>query len=287
MNIPTIREFRLSPPGTRRGISCDANGVFVGSIALLRRSRVDGRDVWRPRDCSGLSKQLGSSYGLPIDMSSKMGGLNAISRALNEGDIARAQVATVLLGIPEPPTLAKNRPSRNELIKFIRDLHWSELIKWDPDEHPRWPTGAPDSQGGQFAPKGEDGELCNRTTSNRRRWMRAKNKDWPMDNKTGRPQDVAHIRARADGGSDEADNLTPLPHDEHVREHMERNDFSRWAPRRGTQGAPVPQSAPEPAPKATPTPAPKMAPEPATPPAEEPVVPDELLPGELPIIIPE
>ncbi len=155
MNMPTIREFRLSPPGGNRGVSCDVNGAFVGSVPLLKRSRVNGRDVWQPRDCNQLSKQVGASYGVPIDMSSKMGGLHAISRALNEGDIARAQIATVLLGIPEPPLLVKNKPLRSELIKFIRDLHWSDLIKWDSDEHPRWPAGAPDNQGGRFAPKGQ------------------------------------------------------------------------------------------------------------------------------------
>ncbi len=157
MNIPPIREFRLSPPSSGRGISCDENGAFIGSIPLLRRSRVNGKEVWQPGDCNQLSKQVSANYGVPIDMSSKIGGLNAISRALNEGDIARAQIATVLLGIPEPPTLAKNKSSRSERIKFIRDLHWSGLIKadWNSDEHPRWPAGAPDSQGGQFAPKGE------------------------------------------------------------------------------------------------------------------------------------
>jgi hypothetical protein len=158
MNAQPIREFRLLPPGSNRGISCDANGAFVGSIPLLKRARVNGREVWEPCDCNQLSKQVGAHYGVPIDMSSKMGGVNAVSRALNEGDIARAQVATVLLAIPEPPPLAKNKPSRSELIKFIRDLHWSDLIKWDADEHPRWPAGSPDSQGGQFAPKGEGAE---------------------------------------------------------------------------------------------------------------------------------
>ncbi len=156
MNIPTIREFRLSPPGSDRGISCDANGAFIGAAPLLKRSSTSGRDEWQPRDRDQLSKQVSASYGVPIDMTSKMGGLNAISRALNDGDIARAQIATVLLAIPDPPTLAKNKPSRSELIKFIRDLHWSGMVKadWDSDEHPRWPAGSPDSQGGQFAPKG-------------------------------------------------------------------------------------------------------------------------------------
>jgi hypothetical protein len=60
----------------------------------------------------------------------------------------------VLLGIPEPPDLAKSAHSQSDAINFIRDLDWSGLIKadWDPDKHPRWPAGAPESQGGRFAP---------------------------------------------------------------------------------------------------------------------------------------
>ncbi len=49
------------------------------------------------------------------------------------------------------------------MIKFIRDLHWSGMLKadWDPDEHPRWPAGSPDSRGGQFAPKDAEGKRDN------------------------------------------------------------------------------------------------------------------------------
>jgi hypothetical protein len=93
-------------------------------------------------------------------MSSKAGGLLAIARALNEGDIARAQIATVLLAIPEPPALSKDMRSREDSIKFIRELYRRDLIKWDADEHPRRPTGAPDSQGGQFAPKGDGAQIA-------------------------------------------------------------------------------------------------------------------------------
>lgn len=127
----------------------------MNSVPLLKRSGNSGADRWEPRDCDDLSKQLGIRLGLPIDMSSKMGGLKAISNALNEGDIARAQIATVLLAIPEPPLPKESAHSKSEMIKFVRDLHWSGLIKvsWDPDEHPRWAADAPDSQGGQFAPK--------------------------------------------------------------------------------------------------------------------------------------
>lgn len=149
-----IREFRLSPPGGGRGLSCDASGAFIGNVPLLKRS---GNDQWEPRDCEQLSKLIGAEFGLPIDMSLKMGGLNAISRALNEGNIAKAQIATVLLAIPDQPPFGKSANALSDRIKFIRDLFLSNLIKadWDSDEHPRWPAGAPDSQGGQFAPKGE------------------------------------------------------------------------------------------------------------------------------------
>jgi hypothetical protein len=153
-----LHEFHLSPPGTGRGMSCDANGAFIGDIPLLKRLIVDGKERWEARECSELSKEIGGRFGLPIDMASKMGGVRAISNALNEGDVARAQIATVLLGIPDPPALSKGVDNRADLIKFIDDLHWSGLLKadWDPDEHPRWPAGAPNSQGGQFAPKSGD-----------------------------------------------------------------------------------------------------------------------------------
>jgi hypothetical protein len=148
-----IREFHLSPAGKRRGISCDANGAFVGAIPILNRLRKDGKNAWEPRDCDELSSEIGSHYGLPIDMSSKRGGLKAIANALNDGDVARAQIATVLLGVPDPPRLSKGVRPRDQIIKLIRDLHWSGMLKWNPDEHPRWPAGSSDGRGGEFAPK--------------------------------------------------------------------------------------------------------------------------------------
>jgi hypothetical protein len=156
-----IHEFHLSPPGRGRGVSCDANGAFVGDIPLLKRSLINGRERWEPRDSGELSKAIGASFGVPIDMSSKMGGVRAIANALNDGDLARAQIATVLLAIPDLPDLAKDACSPADVKRFVDELQSSGLIKadWDPDEHPRWPAGAPDSQGGQFAPKGNDATI--------------------------------------------------------------------------------------------------------------------------------
>jgi hypothetical protein len=152
-----IHQFHLSP---RRsvGVFCGEDGAFVAAIPMLARARSNGKDEWRPRDCADLSREMSAQYGLPIDMASKSGGLAVIAKALNKGDLARAQIATLLLGLPDPPCLSKGAPSREAMIKLASDLRWSRLLKadWDPDEHPRWPAGAPDSQGGKFAPKDDD-----------------------------------------------------------------------------------------------------------------------------------
>jgi hypothetical protein len=150
------REFRLSAPGKGLGISCDENGAFLGSIPLLERSHAHGTNPWEPIDSSELSSQVSTQFGLPIDMSAKLGGLKAIAGALNAGDLARAQIATVLLGIPDPPQLSKGAATRQRMMQLIRDLHWSGMLKWDPDEHPRWPAGQ--SDGGQFRPVNDDAE---------------------------------------------------------------------------------------------------------------------------------
>jgi hypothetical protein len=160
LNLQLIREFRLSPSGTGRGVSCDANGAFVDSVPLLKRMRAYGREVWAPRHCGELSADLGEHFGLPMDVSSKSAGLNAIARALNAGAVAHAQLVTLHLEIPNPPTLTKSVSPHGDVIRFIRELWLSGLIKtWEPDKHPRWPAGTPDSAGGQFAPKGEGGNL--------------------------------------------------------------------------------------------------------------------------------
>ncbi len=120
------REFSLAPPGSGSGVSCDADGAFIGDIPLLKRAGADGE--WEPRECAELSERISAEFGLPIDMTSKIGGLHVISRALNEDNLARAQVATVLLGIPEPPPMSSGTTPHYELIKFVRSLCWTGLI---------------------------------------------------------------------------------------------------------------------------------------------------------------
>lgn len=195
-----LREFRLSPSG-KSGVSCDADGAFVGAIPVLDRLQKDGKDEWQPRDCNELSDEMGESYGLPIDMSSKAGGLKAIANALNDGDVARAQIATVLLGIPDLLPLSKRAHSREQMLKLIRDLHWSGMIKWDPDKHPRWPARSADSAGGEFAPEGEDGGVGASLTSQ----SNAASQTRPHDNEPRAAGRSARIQLADAGMSDAVD----------------------------------------------------------------------------------
>jgi hypothetical protein len=87
-----------------------------------------------------------------------MSGLAGVCRALNRGDLIHAQIATLHLQIPEPPVVTKAAQRMDAAFDLVRELRISGLLKqdWDPQKHPRWPAGSPDSVGGQFAPGGAD-----------------------------------------------------------------------------------------------------------------------------------
>lgn len=71
----------------------------------------------------------------------------------------------------------------------------------------------------------------------RKEYERATGQDWPRDPKTGRPYDVGHIRALADGGKNELSNIRPIHPDAHRAEHRANGDYSRWGKRAGIAGA--------------------------------------------------
>ncbi len=151
------RYFRLADE-SGAGVRCDAKVLFIGETSLLERTRgPSGLLEWRPRPLFDLNRDLGKCYGLPVDFSSKIGGLAAVARALDRGDLVHAQIAALLLQIPDPPGLTKTPRTTSEITELARRLQASGLLKadWDPAKHPRWPAESPDGVGGQFAPKDE------------------------------------------------------------------------------------------------------------------------------------
>jgi len=63
-----------------------------------------------------------------------------------------------------------------------------------------------------------------------REWER-KYGPWPRDPVTGRPYDVGHKRAIADGGANTLDNIEPIHPDAHRAQHKANGDYARWARR--------------------------------------------------------
>jgi hypothetical protein len=111
------RHFSLSSE-RGSGVFCDENGLLVGGVSLLERFRSNGSpEQWRPRPVFDLNRDLSKRYGLPVDISSRMGSLAAITRALDRGDLVHALIAALHLQLPDPPDLAKSdRLSAKSLI---------------------------------------------------------------------------------------------------------------------------------------------------------------------------
>jgi len=139
LQIPAARTFRLSP-GV---ISCERDGLFVGAVPL-ERGGLDGRDgLWRVRPIAELNDDLSACYDLPVDVAGKAAGLAGVARALDRGDLALAQIASLGLQFPDPPELEKSDRTAEDVQAMAAQLFWSGLLKgdWDETKHPR--TGAP------------------------------------------------------------------------------------------------------------------------------------------------
>jgi hypothetical protein len=137
------RHFSLSV-AQDGSISCSADGVFVGEVPLLERSSCrNDLQQWVPRHADDLNCDLSKRYRLPIDINAKVGGLIAIARALNRGDLLHAQIVALHLQFPDPPALTKTAENTREIVGLVRQLRASGLLKgdWDPLKHPRWLLG--------------------------------------------------------------------------------------------------------------------------------------------------
>jgi hypothetical protein len=141
--MPGLRTFALAARRGDGGVSFDTDGVFVGDVPLLKRSKVGGANGnWTVRPIDEIDHELTALYRLPIDAARKANALALIATAFNRGDLAIAAIATVQMQFPDPPPLAKGVESQEELARRAAELHRSGLLKfWDPAKHPR--TGTP------------------------------------------------------------------------------------------------------------------------------------------------
>lgn len=144
-----IAEYHLEPSGHPRGVSCDTYGPALGPIRLLAKTD----NGFEPRSAEELCGVLEWTFGQPFDCTNLSRGLRVVANALNEGDIARAMMATLFLRLPAL--------SAEEGVRADQAVTMLKASPSDP-KHPGWPKGTPEGLGGKFRPK--TGELAEEAT---------------------------------------------------------------------------------------------------------------------------
>ena len=132
-----LRPFRLARGPDKAGLRCDAEGVSLGGVQLLRKTVVG----FAPRSTLEIDVLTKAGYGAAFDTGKLARGLEVASRALNEGDLGRAMVATLHLRLPELGAAGAERLAAVDAV----------LAKYSPDQprdwHGRWTSDGAGSGG--------------------------------------------------------------------------------------------------------------------------------------------
>ena len=146
MNLSFTRLIKAGEPGPdNRGIYCDDDGVFIGPDCALIGTETDcaGHTSYMLRPRSEIAHLLDAGYRTHLGLDSVLSWLNVIAKALDDGDMALAQIAALQVGLPE---LLDGAASERMAVA-------DRLLKagFNPDEprdwHGRWTTGG--DAGGQ------------------------------------------------------------------------------------------------------------------------------------------
>ena len=100
MDLSFVRLIKAGQPCPHnRRIYCNDDGVFIGPDCALIRAETDlaGRTSYKLRPRSEIAHLLDAGYGFHFGLDSLMSRLNVIAKALNDGDITLAQIATLQL----------------------------------------------------------------------------------------------------------------------------------------------------------------------------------------------
>ena len=127
-----IKAGKLGPDNRR--IYCNDDGVFIGPDCALIRAETDlaGHKSYTLRPRSEIAHLLDAAHVAHFGLDSLMSRLNAIAKALDDGDLGLAWIGALQLGLPElPDGAAVNRmAAADRLLK----------AGFNPDE-PRDPDG--------------------------------------------------------------------------------------------------------------------------------------------------
>jgi hypothetical protein len=132
--------FKLDQNAKGRGLRCDRDGLFFAGIALLER---DAEDQFRSIPATTIRKALSGAYRADGNWESRIRSVDVVAKALNNGDVARAMMAAVLMRLPEPDSGIRIAGVDGVLAK----------AGFDPDEprdeRGRWTEG----EGGEAEPQ--------------------------------------------------------------------------------------------------------------------------------------
>jgi hypothetical protein len=131
-----ITTFRLGERGGP-GLACDRDGIALGPATLVDAVEAIGQRLYRRRQDAEIARILDLAYGRqkPRDLARCLSKLDVAVRALEDGNLPLAGIATVLLRLPPLTAAAFGKLARAE-----------SLAKYSPDqprdEHGRWTSEA-------------------------------------------------------------------------------------------------------------------------------------------------
>lgn len=98
-HLPNVAVFKLDTCSYGKGLRCDSTGLFFAGEPLLER---DSEGRFRPRPSATIKSVLSRSKLVDVYLESNVRSVNVVATALNDGQIANAMIAAVLMRLAEP-----------------------------------------------------------------------------------------------------------------------------------------------------------------------------------------
>lgn len=221
------RRVRLAEDSSALGLNCTAEGLTLAGAPLLRKTVLG----FEPRTETELRHLLNAAYGDAIQPRGLVKGVDRIAQALSCGELGRAMIMALHLGLPDLDWEAGARVARanDALAKFDA----GEPRDW----HGRWTSGAASGDGpANSAPPPKPANARRRRSAARRRRATLKPTPTPARHEPQKPRPVspeAKLQALQTWLKAQFDLQTP----EQFADHVYR--FGDWLERNGTKLGPA------------------------------------------------